>query len=340
MLNFKPLNRAGILLLVATLFIVIYATFNRGNAMNILKQEPVFKLSINTFGTKYLVKVNGVTVLREFSPDGQLTTTIPINHWMHPKQNHFTLYVLPENPGDDFNPHAYVELGLVITENTHRDQEYSLPILHFHGKGAASEQEMQTSMAPGLYDLGAGVEEKDDGPIQITDLNKAPLADYESAVVYRRQMFAENSLPQWAFFTSDELPDYYAMPDEPFYEAMDSLLVPYMKVQNALASGHIAGILPMFEERNREIDTAFYLEPGSTAQRIKDSMEKNINNPELTLAELKRDYVDITLEENRKLVSLHREGFTSAVGFNFKTGGSTNYDMMFRRENGKWVLTR
>lgn len=51
------------------------------------------------------------------------------------------------------------------------------------------------------------------------------------------------------------------------------------------------------------------------------------------------EYVDITLESNRKLAGLHWNKTSAAVGFDFKTGGSTSYPKMFLRENGRWILT-
>ncbi|MCP4475291.1 MAG: hypothetical protein GY821_12155, partial [Gammaproteobacteria bacterium] len=122
---------------------------------------------------------------------------------------------------------------------------------------------------------------------------------------------------------------------------LDELFAIYMKIQNALASGDIEPILPMFDERNRETDAAFYKTPGATAARLREAMLKNISSDDVDLAELLPDYLSITLEEgNMRLVSLMREGFTNAVGYDYKGGGSTSYPITLRREDGQWIITR
>jgi len=61
----------------------------------------------------------------------------------------------------------------------------------------------------------------------------------------------------------------------------------------------------------------------------------------LQLVPLGRKKVNFTIEQNRKLARLSRKGITPAIGLNSKDGsGSQRFQMYFRYENNKWILTR
>ena len=92
---------------------------------------------------------------------------------------------------------------------------------------------------------------------------------------------------------------------------MAPLFAEYRKVHDALAKKDIDAILPMFEERNRETDMAFYMEPGTTAKRMRESLMStltDLKNGNLELLELGPRNVDYHLEDNKKIVSLRRTG--------------------------------
>ncbi len=123
--------------------------------------------------------------------------------------------------------------------------------------------------------------------------------------------------------------------------ARDELFIEYEKLQNALVRKDVDSVIAMIGERNREIDMAFYQADGTTEKKIRSSLENAIGDADMELAELSLDYLDIAVEDNHKLVSLVRGGDISAIGFNFKSfSGSLSYDFVFRRQDGKWVLTR
>ncbi len=71
--------------------------------MNILSNKPVFELRINACGTSYLLRLNGVSVLKEYDSFSQITTTIPVNHWMRSGKNILTLVVMPDGEGERIN---------------------------------------------------------------------------------------------------------------------------------------------------------------------------------------------------------------------------------------------
>ena len=338
--NFKLIGKLLLLLTSMALFFAINTKAGDSHDMNVLTQQPVFKLKIHTFGVRYYIRVNGIEVLREFSSDGQLTTEIPINHWMHPKDNRFGLDILPNKRGEEVNPNAFFELTLMVSENNNRGTEYLVPIIIFRAKGMKDDSETEESVGAGNYELRNPLKLQESGSIVISRIDKN-LREYEGSYSYDRTMQIENSLPLWAFFESDELDNYDVMADEIYYkEVVTFLRQAYAPVQNALKTKNIESILSIFDERNRETDAAFYLEPGTTAQRINAALVESINDSTLTLNYLDENTVNILLEPNRKMASLTRAQAQAAIGFDISSGGSERYPMMFRRQNGKWILTR
>ncbi len=311
--------------------------------MTLLQQQPLFDLHLDTFGLGYHVAVNGSRVVHDLDlKPGQFAATFPVNHWMHPSDNSVTVNIFPPGEGEPINPRSRLSLTLTIRELNQPEVEFSIPIFNFVAADLETDSETASSLASGHYTLNqTGLVADEQGTIKIDPISKTPRDDYDGAFSWQRDFVLENSLPLWRFFDSERLPNYYEYNDADYEVVLDELFAIYMKIQNALASGDIEPILPMFDERNRETDAAFYKTPGATAARLRELMLEDINSDDVDLARLLPDFLSITLEEgNMRLVSLMREGFTDAIGYNYKGGGSTNYPITLRREDGQWIITR
>ena len=105
--------------------------------MNILKNKPVYRLSLKAFGTKFFVQVNGMVIHEERFSGGQLSTSLPINHWMRSGPNTIGIYVLPPKPGEAINPNASVSITLMVRGKDKPDTEYSIADIAFSEIGRA-----------------------------------------------------------------------------------------------------------------------------------------------------------------------------------------------------------
>lgn len=310
------------------------------NSMTILQDKPVFTLKLEASNTSHFVRLNGVAIHIEFSDQGQISTVLPINHWMKSGENTLGVDILPSGQGEPINPNAKVKLELQV-RNHGQDEVYTVANLEFEGKYLREGRPTKNSTTPGRLKSGRAFAPDQNGDIAIGTVSATPRAMYEGAMLFERTIDIPSSLPLWAFFDSDELPNYDEMSDDDYYSAMKPIFEEYEKVQNGLANGDADKIMPMFEERNRETDAAFYLKPGTTREKLSAALKAAMANDNRELVEITPEDLTITLEENRKLVSLTRNHTDSAIGFNFKNGeGSENYNLMFRQENGKWILTR
>lgn len=307
--------------------------------MSILENKPLFNLSLEASNARYFIYVNGIVVHKEYFSDGQISTVLPINHWMHPSENTIAIEVMPERDGS-VRKGAKLKIDLQVQSDAVAGSQRTIATLDFQEKYANEGSPTKGSSPQGRYDSQSDFEPSEDGDVWVSKVSAHPVAEYEGSVVYQRDLKIPSSLPLWAFFNSDDLPDYYAMSEDDYYAVRDDLYKNYKNIENALKKGDIDSILPLFSERSREIDAAFYFEPGTTQQTLRRSMERIVTSDEHTLLELRPANVIITPEENRKLVSLTREAETAAIVYNITGGGSERFHLIFRKQDGDWILTR
>ncbi|WP_298941062.1 hypothetical protein [uncultured Psychromonas sp.] len=98
--------------------------------------------------------------------------------------------------------------------------------------------------------------------------------------------------------------------------------------------------MPLFVERNKELDIAFGYESGEMERLLRNHISRAINEPTWKLQKVTAKDVGILREENKKMVSLVRAEFSDALGFVTPSNMFYSLTMKFRRENGKWIITR
>jgi hypothetical protein len=86
------------------------------------------------------------------------------------------------------------------------------------------------------------------------------------------------------------------------------------------------------------LDKAFYYFNGVMEAKLKDAFETDI--PQLDMLPITGKTVGYINEHNKKLASVYRDGEPAMTG-NYKgLSGSLEFPIMFRKEDGKWIITR
>ncbi len=307
--------------------------------MSILQDKPVFELKLEGFGSQYVIYINGVSAHKQYNSGGQINTKLPINHWMRSGKNNISIITWSDEKGTPINPHARINIQLVVSSHNAPEKEYSIASVNFQNKLKSPASESSPS---GKYNSLRSFETDKQGDVEVFDIVAKKRNDLnQSAIEFSRDINIPSSLPLWSFFNSDELPDYKSMNDDDYYKQLDTLLVEYLKVQQALKNNKTSDILSLFAERNRELDLAFYNPPGTLEKQIKEALMEAANNTEAELVDLSQKKVIFSVRENNKLVSLTRSKQKAAIVFNYKNGmGSFRFDLIFRMKDGKWILTR
>lgn len=337
----KSIFRLPTILLCIALSLSATMSQSEETLVSILKKDPVFTLDIEAFNISVFVNVNGVAVYNEYGHTGQVSLTVPVNHYMHPETNRLGIEVTPPDEGAPFKANSYVKVDLNVHEHGNRNTKYRIATLTFEEKHIADGNPNLNSSSSGRYSSSTGFMLDPEGDVKIDEITTIPQDDYEGSFLYERKMIIPNALPLWAFFNGDDLPNYFIVSDDEYYKALDELIEQHQKIQDVLEGGDVEAIMPFLAERNRETDAAFYLEPGTTEQGIREDLLETAADKNLQLLALEQDKLGILPEANGKIVSLHRSGMGAAIVLNLIEGqGAVRFPAYFRRENGEWILTR
>ena len=301
--------------------------------MSILNKKPVFTIDLHGAGTRFQLYLNGVLVEVLRHSEGQSTYEIPVNHWMRSGKNTLDLTVYPNSKGEDIQPNSVIK-ALLQVRNFGDQENHALGGFVFKGatyKAAVLDTAYQRDIE--------SFEIVDSGGIKISELGMIEDAPFDGARKYALTLEVPSNLPLWAFFESDEVPDLDTMSDES-YEAITAEMYVILKgIQDHLEQGKVDEVMPLFAERNRETDLAFYKEEGQTERELHSDFTNDI--PTLNMIELDPKSSLYTSERNLKLASNFRNGRKNAISGNLKSGpGNLSFPIMFRKQDGKWIITR
>lgn len=313
--------------------------------MSVLNDKPYFTLDLDMKNSSFFVYVNGVKVFKSFS-GGAVATELPLNHWMRSGENTLTLIVTPPKKGAALNDKAAYMLALKV-RNKDQDSELAQTVatLAYSGKWAAIGKPTGESSLAGTFNSMHSFHADKKGDVRVSEIEVKPHEKIQNALTFTRKLDIPSSLPKWAFFNSDDIPDVDPMDDAEFNAFLKRLLEEYIKIYRALQSGQaqqIDAVLPLFDERNRELDAAFYHAPGTMRTKLRGALIDAATDKNAELVDqLSEDYMKFEIAENNKLARLITEDSKPAIAQNFKNSiGSQSFDLVFRYKNGKWILTR
>jgi len=309
--------------------------------LNPLKNKPVFSLEVDLKGGSYAIEVNGMIILEDYSDQGNIITTIPINHWMHNLNNEIALNIFPTNDGEAISSSVNFSITLIVSDFDSKDSKY-YKVASIDYDGSLLNDTTRNSSKSGKYNSNNEFLNDDNGDVVVEDITREELDDSPGALYLKRKIIIPSSLPLWAFFKSDDFPMHnFAKSKEDYMSGLNEILDKYLQVQKAIETGDIDSVLPMFNERNSEYEKALHISSGIMDKKVKDTLLDMSSDKDAELLILTNKYVNIEVFPNNKLVRLTRGGTTPAIVQNFKSfKGSQHFDMIFRYEKGKWILTR
>jgi hypothetical protein len=304
---------------------------------SILNDKPVFELKIHGFGTRYDILINGILAYEQRSSRGQVTLNVPINLWMRSGENTLELVVYPKKKGTLISEESEIKAALYI-RNANEEEEYRIGGFEFKGIGHLNKASYEGyRLNPETF------ERNDEGIIVVSDVIETQDTIFEGVYEFSQTFDIPSNLPLWKFFESDDVPkiDFKeeSLRDE-FLSFSNQMVKDLLSpIQDAIIAGNLDSVMPLFAERNRETDQAFYKEPGTTEKELRYAFTEDIND--IDLAPLQENQVGYLYEKGLKLAGLYGGGREGAIGGDYKNGGgSLTFPIMFRLEDGKWIITR
>jgi hypothetical protein len=300
--------------------------------MSILSQNPVFTIDFHGAGTRYQLYLNGVLVEGN-SSGAQSTFDIPVNHWMRSGKNTLDLTVYPNDEGEDISFKSDIK-ALLQVRNYGERENFTLGGFSFDGlkyKNAVLDKTYQRDIE--------NFEIVEAGGITVSEMTEEHDIHFEGTRAYSLTFEIPSNLPLWAFFESDDVTDFTSLNYEEFIDMTTELNSILQHVGEQLTLGKVDEIMPLFAERNRETDLAFYKEEGQTERELHSDFTNDI--PTLNMIPFDPASTGYESEKNLKLASNFRNNRTNVISGNLKSGpGNLSFPIMFRKEDGKWIITR
>ena len=301
--------------------------------MSILNQKPVFTINFHATGARYRLYLNGVLIERQGSSQGQNSYEIPVNHWMRSGENKLDLTVYPNEEGENIPPSSQIK-ALLQVRNFGEQENHTLGGFVFSG-ASYREAILDKSYQRDIEDFTT----VEAGGISVSELDMVENSPYDGARKYALTLDVPSNLPLWAFFESDEVSDFLTVTDEEYGRLRLELYEILRDIQDHLEQGKVDEIMPLFAERNSETDLAFYKEEGQTERELHSDFTNDI--PTLNMITLDSNSTGYESEQNLKLTSGFRNGRKNAISGNLKSGpGNLSFPIMFRKQDGKWIITR
>ena len=330
-----------ILLIISVLSIGnVFANNNRMKKnVSILNGKPVFTLRIENSAAAFSVVLNGVRVQRELNAS-YFNVDLPVNHYLTSGLNKLQLYSFLNIEDNKVIADSGTKIYLKVNDYE-SDETFIIATIASTTKGfEIGDSSLGSTSDVRLNSLRSFFPDEN-GDVEIRKLKVERPKNDPKLIKYDLEFVIHSSIPRWKFLDSTSLKFVDDMTDIEWNEHRDELASIYRTIQQAVISGNIDQIMPMFRERNEELDAAFYYEPGRMEKQLRSSFIDASNDKGLEATSMSNSELGYVNTYSGQLSRLIRSSRHPAITFNFKDAmGSQSYDIWFRKEGDKWVISR
>ncbi|VAW64779.1 hypothetical protein MNBD_GAMMA10-3381 [hydrothermal vent metagenome] len=301
--------------------------------------EPFYKVYFKAEGVVFIVVVNGIDVYTN-DKGGPITLEIPINQFVRSGKNKLELQL--HTRGDDnvlsLGDSAYIDLEYRLY--TSLDDYVILNKLVYSARNEKQGEPFKSSSNKGQYSIKDHKLIADNsGDYEVSEFQlTVDKENYDNNYLYHIVTMPA-PFPEWKFLTGDPIPDPQQFKTKE--EMIDGLVgAPFnelKKIHTALSNKDINSIMPLFKERNDEMDKAFYYESGTYEKLLRESFEENYKKGRI-LKDLDINVAMPAVSPGKTIIQL---GADPLIRFhNESKSVFIKYDIFFRKEGDKWIITR
>jgi len=325
------------------LFLILFTiqlltnTLAMGKSMQI--DEPFYKVFIDTQGLKYRIVVNGFELKysKSLSP---LKVEIPINQLVRTGENQFELQIVPFSKKGNLTKtdEDYIEVEFRLY--TDLNNYVVLSKLNYSAGNVKAGKPYNGSTDEGRYSLiNHKFEDDNNGEYSVSKLATEIKEDAYNKTFIRQSVSMPTPFPEWKFLTGDPIPDPQQFKTKE--EMIDGLVgAPFnelKKIHTALSNKDIDSIMPLFKERNDEMDKAFYYESGTYEKLLREAFEENFKKGRI-LDDLDINVAMPAVSPGKTIIQLGSDPLI--MFYNESKSVFIKYDIYFRKEGDKWIITR
>ncbi len=323
---------------VITVFLsFIFSMPLMGKSMQL--EEPFYKAYIKTEGLRYRIALNGVDIKSDKSRH-PLTVEIPVNQFVRTGENKFEVQIFPLTKKGKLYISDSAHMDMELRLYTGLEEYVILNELHYSAKNAEAEKPFDGSSTEGRYALADNTLSEDaSGEYSVSPLAIEVQENKYNNTYMRQNVTMPTPFPEWKFINGDPIPD----PKQ--FKAMDQMVngligEPFKvleKIHTALSKKDIDSIMPLFKERNDEMDKAFYYKPGTYEKMLRDSFQEEFDK-NMILADITIDHAKPIVSPGNNIVQFGSQPLI--YFYNEEKSVFNKYDIFFRKQGDQWIITR
>ena len=306
---------------------------------SILRDTPSFNMKIASERAVFVVYINGVEQFESLSGNN-VNLDYPLNGYITDGENEIALMI---------NDTALENAKCSITLFVRKFNDFNVPAKDIVtlSYDQSKKNPLELATKPGNYNIGNSKSITIEKPN--ISIHKESLTYMENAKLITIKFSVPNSSPRWKYLEGETIlhKPFLELQETEYYEIqkhdpkIQALYKLNKEIYNSAKKKDINKLLSFFKERNHEMDLAYYRKPGETEEKLKDALLGVMNDSTLELILSEKDWEERTsvlffVHKNNKLAYIA----DVLMWAHIKEDASENFDMNFRYNNGKWVLTR
>ena len=306
--------------------------------------QPSYYVRYNTNSTSFMFAVNGFVLKEEWGGDKN-NYDEPINHLI--RNGHNTIQLVSASE-DDVKEYLNEDFNLTIEVRVkgtvkNKEVDYLVTNIVYSPNFTGDISDLYKNSAPaGSYAFGEGNIITNGNGFDVSEITQGGTYYVGTGPSFERTFDAIVDFPEWAFFQGDKI---ISLPWYTEEEAIKYIELIQKEIDKAVAifdTRNIDKIISMFEMRSKEIDQAFYKEPGSTLNDISHSLDIVLNERNLPQGFVSDDSFQFVTSLDGRLLSRVDAGNMAGTIFfdDEETGTSTSYSIYWMRKDGEWIIAR
>jgi len=308
-----------------------------GKSMQI--DQPFFKVYFQAESVAFGIVVNGFEAYFN-NTGGPITLEIPINQFVRSGENKFELQMQTWNDEGDLSIKDSAFINVEYRLYTDLNNYVVLNKQTYSAKNNKQGHPFKDSSDKGQFSI---IENKfvtsHTGEYSISDFQlETDKAAYDANYLYHIVTMPA-PFPKWRFLTGDTIPDpeQFKTVEEMTKGLVGAPFNELKKIHTALSKKDIDSILPMFKERNDEMDKAFYYEPGTYEKMLKEALEENFKKGR-TLDDFDINNASPNISPGKTIINLGADPLI--MFYNKNKSVFIKYAIYFRKDGDKWIITR
>jgi len=308
-------------------------------------EKPEYFIKLDMYACPRYVDINGIVIEDDISGRAS-ASEFPINHFIRKGNNTISIHYAPDaymKQKTNSDSRCNISVWVRGTVNSKKVNYKVTDLDYIPDYNIPLNERYKKSLRDGNYKYAINEPEKASGSGDFTvgEVKTGKPGEFEADVsrIYR-SFEADVPFPEWAFFSAEKIFDY-PLSDEKYLQ-MESVIWPMVENLWALFEDEeLEKIIPLLEFRSKELDLAFYREPGYSIKSFKHSLE-TVYKEGYPLNRKDKKHMQLVVSYNEKLVTLVNAGSGNGTVMFYDKELDTNtfYDIVWMKKDGQWIIAR